>query len=114
MKTAELREAIKAVDPQARVSKARDDWADGHWTIRTYESDVVQRMLPFLGLTLAPNWDIDFEGKADGSWMTILHVFDEARLLRDSLSDSWPDDDPPKTPAQLDTEIAQALRKGRR
>ena len=114
MKTAELRKAIKAIDPAARVSKVRDD-DDGHWTIRTYESDVVKRVLPSLGLALAPNWDIDFEDEADGDWITVLHVNDEARLLRDNTPDSWTSDDPPKTPAQLDAEIAQALhRKGRR
>ena len=112
MKTTDLRKAIKAVDPEARVSRARDDYDEGHWTIRTYEIDVVKRMLPSLGLVLAPNYDIDFEGHADGNWINVLHVMDTARVLRDERP-GWPDLDAKKTPAQLDREIAKALAKER-
>lgn len=62
MTTAELRRAVKAVDPEARVAKADDD----HWTIcRHAEADAVKRLLPTLGLTLWPELT-DYEGSRCG------------------------------------------------
>jgi hypothetical protein len=67
--TAELRRAVKAVDPEARVAKVDD----GHWTVRTHvEADAVKRLLPSLGLTLWPELT-DHEGSRWDA-ITVLHV----------------------------------------
>lgn len=70
MTTADLREAVKAVDAQARVSKVDD----GHWTIRTQDSAAVERLFPSLGLRLDPRLT-DVEGSR-WDWITVLHVFE--------------------------------------
>jgi hypothetical protein len=73
--TAELRKAVKAVDPRARVSKIDD----GHWTIRTEDSDAaIKRLLPTLGLTHDPQLT-ETEGSR-WDWITVLHVFEAPQL----------------------------------
>ena len=103
MTTAELRRAVKAVDPEARVAKVDDD----HWTIRTYaEADAVMRLLPSLGLTLWPELT-DFEGSRWDA-TTVLHVVKLDELAREEHATSKAKK---KSPQQLDAEIAHALKK---
>lgn len=73
MTTAELRKAVKAVDPDARVSKV-----DGaHWTIRTRnDKPAIVQLMPALGLKYDPVFDESEGSRHD--WIYVLHVFDES------------------------------------
>ena len=105
MKTAELRKAIKAVDPEARVAKVDDD----HWTIRTYaEADAVKRLLPSLGLTL---WSelTDYEGSRWDA-ITVLHVVPASEAPRAQHATKKKTS---KSPAQLDRDIVEALSQSK-
>ena len=93
MKTTELRKAIKAVDPKARVST----WGTGSWTIRTENKlDEIRAALAPLGLEEQQH---DVEGSR-WDWTYVLIVALPAAKKS-----------PKKSPKQLDAEIAHALGK---
>jgi hypothetical protein len=95
--TAELRRAVKKVDPEARISKVDD----GHWTIRSWDKDAIERVVPLLGLAIDPLFT-DHEG-SEHEWIYVLHVFEKAVSTRQTK----------KRPAQLDTEIAEVLTRAK-
>lgn len=91
MRITELRATIKAVDPRARVSGT-----EGVWTIRAWNLDAVQRLLPSLGLKLTR--PVEIEGSR-AKWFSVLHVVEEPAA---------------KSAKRLDVEIAEALAKEKR